>query len=122
MRNAEEQQGLILTDTVRLLPPSEHREDFGLRIWLCSSLGELAAQQVKNMRSIEEWESILGNYLYRAMLESRFRKAEEGNSISRTSAAMISFPNGKDLGHDSKLEVLISYQKGTEIWTNAFPK
>ncbi|KAI1562078.1 hypothetical protein A1F97_05632 [Pyrenophora tritici-repentis] len=122
MRKAEEQKGLRLTDTVRLLPPSEQHEDFGLEIWLHLSVGESIAQQVKDMRSIEDWKIILGNYLYRAMLESRFRKSEEDKSISRTSAARISFPNGKDLDHDSRLAILISFEKGTEIWSRAFPK
>ncbi|KAF2844422.1 hypothetical protein T440DRAFT_473416, partial [Plenodomus tracheiphilus IPT5] len=121
MRKAEDQKGLRLTDTVRLLPPSEQHEDFRLDIWLSLSVGESIAQQVKNMSSIEEWKVILGSYLYRAMLESRFRKSEEDKGISRTSAARIFFPNSKDLEHDSKLAILISFEKGTEIWSKAFP-
>lgn len=121
IRNAEEVKGLTLTDAVRLLPPSAQHADFGLEIWLSSAHGESIAHQVNSMRSIEAWESILGTYLYGAMTESRSRKSEVDRGIPRTSAARVTFPNGRDGNHDSKLKVLISFEKGTEIWTNAYP-
>lgn len=122
IRKAEERNGLRLTDAVRMLPPFEENEDFGLEIWLCLPLGESIAEKVKHMTSIEEWETILGNSLYTAMLQSKFRKSEEERNILRSSAARISFPDGRDRDHDSKLAILISFEYGTEIWSNAYPK
>lgn len=121
IRNAEKLDSLTVTDAVCLLPPSAEDADFGLEIWLSSAHGKSIDRQVKGMRSIEAWESILGTYLYEAMTESIFRKSEVDRGISLTSAARVTFPDGRGGNHDSKLEVLINFQNGTEIWTNAYP-
>jgi hypothetical protein len=120
IRNAEESEFLTITDAVCLLLPSAQDADFGLEIWLSSAHGESIALQVNRTESIEAWESTLGTYLYKAMTESLFRNSEVDRGISSTSAARVTFPNGRDGTLDSKLKVMISFQSGTEIWTNCW--
>ena len=121
IRIVEELESLTVTDAVRLLPASTQNADFGLEIWLSSAHGKSIARQVKSMRSIKAWKNILGTYLYEAMIESIFRKLEVDKGISRTSAVSVTFPDGRDGNHDSKLKIFISSQHGTEIWTKAYP-
>ncbi|KAF2818211.1 hypothetical protein CC86DRAFT_240718, partial [Ophiobolus disseminans] len=115
IRKDEEQSGAtVITNAVRLWYALEQHGDFGLEIWLGSSWGDEITQQLEEMTSIEGWKNILGDYLYQAMTKSRFRESEVSRSILRTGAARIS--KGSVIGSDSKLEVLICFQTGIEIW------
>lgn len=94
-------------------------EDFVLEIWMCSTYGRSIEEDMSTMTTVEDWERILGQYLYAAMKTSRIRKIEEDAGKSLTSAVRISFPNGDN--YDSKLEVKMNFIMGREIWDKAYP-
>lgn len=116
MRGGEDSR---LTRALRLCLASDSGEDFILEIWICSSYGSSIVDKMRMMTSIEDWEKILGDYLYRAMKNSRSRKIEEETGMLRTSAVRISSPNGSN--YDSKLEVMMSFEMGREVWDEGFP-
>jgi hypothetical protein len=93
--------------------------DFVLEIWMCSSHGRAIAEEMRAMTSVEDWELILGEYLYMAMKTSRTRILEEDAGQMCTKAAMIFAPNGDN--YDSKLVVKMNFNKGRDLLTKCYP-
>ncbi|OAL42572.1 hypothetical protein IQ07DRAFT_340578 [Pyrenochaeta sp. DS3sAY3a] len=116
MRDGEKRK---LTSALRLGLAYDSGEDFILELWICSLYGRSIEDRMSTMNSIEDWKDILGDYLYVAMKNSRSRKIEEEKGIQRTNAVRLSSPNGKN--YDSKVEVMMSFDQGREVWDIGFP-
>lgn len=116
MRN--EEQGR-LTRALPLYLARDSGEDFVLEIWMCLSYGRTIAEEMGRMTSVQDWETILGEYLYAAMKTSKTRKIEEDVGQLRSDAVRISFPNGDN--YDSKLEVKMNFDMGRKVWDEAYP-
>lgn len=121
VRRREEDMGrTTLTDAMRLHPARKEDEDFMLEIWLCASAGH-AISQAKT-RSLEDLRILLGDYLFGAMEASNKRKDEERmGMLTCTNAVQVSSPNGKDASGDSKLEIMLQFEVGWQIWREAYP-
>jgi hypothetical protein len=118
MRESEENRRLLrFTDTVRLEPASQEGQDFKLEIWLCSLVGKAVSQA----KSDEDWRNILGDFLFEAMKGSNRRKKEEDRTPTDAGAVDFSFPNGKDSSDDSKLEVMLMFERGRYVFAEAYP-
>jgi hypothetical protein len=115
--NMRRREGTMsLTDAVRLHLASQAGEDFKLEVWLCRSIGEDISHA--EIRLVEDWKKILGDYLFEAMKASNWRKEEEKNGISeQTSAVQVSFPSSED----SKLEVMLRFTTGKDMYTEIYP-
>lgn len=120
MRLREKDGGrMTLTDTVRLHLAYQEGEDFKLEVWLCSSIGKAISQA--KMRSVEDLRGMLGDYLFEAMEASNRRKEEQKTGMSIGSGAIdVSFPNGDD-GSDCKVEVILNFGTGTNVYENIYP-
>ncbi|CAN9241637.1 unnamed protein product [Alternaria alternata] len=106
-RRSEELDGFKGTNAVRLYLAHELGVDFRLEV----KIDTLYAKPVsENARSMEDWEAILGTFLYAGMKASRSRKVEEELGLKLTGAARISFP--EDGAHDSKLNVMLDFDTG----------
>jgi len=113
-REKDEERMMIFTDTVRLHLAYKEGEDFMLEVWLCSSIGN-AISEAKT-RSADDLKSMLGDYLFKGMMASNWRK-KENTGLECTGAVNVSFPGGGD----SKLEVMLYFATGREIWLNIYP-
>jgi len=102
------------TDAVRLHLPYWGGEDYKLEIWLCSSVGRDIVE--KGVRKIEDWRSILGDYVFEGMIASKYKKEEEkmGN-VECTGAITLSFANS-----DCKLEVMLNFERGVSMWSELY--
>jgi len=119
-RKGEKDRGMTsFTDTVRLHFAYHEGEDFKLEVWVCSSIGKAILQTKR--RSIEDLGSMLGDYLFGALKASNGRKEEERKGVTdRTDAIDVSFPNGDD-GSDCKVEVMLDFGTGRDVYENIFP-
>lgn len=116
-RNREKARGMIrLTDTVVLHLARQADEDFKLEVCLCSSIGEAIFQA--KMRSIEDLRNMLGDYLFEAMKASNWRKREERTEMTGCTSAVNVF---RASGDDSKLQVMLHFGTGKEVFTQMFP-
>lgn len=114
-RRSEELDGFKGTNAVRLYLAHELGVDFRLEV----KIDTLYAKPVsENVRSMEDWEAILGTFLYAGMKASRSRKVEEELGLKLTGAARISFP--EDGAHDSKLNVMLDFDTGYKAWLGLF--
>jgi hypothetical protein len=109
MRKAEDTDKL--TRTVALYLARDTGEDFILEAWVGPSPGRAIAADVKRITSIEDWEPILGPYLYTAMKTSKTRRIEE-------EAVRLSSPDSDR--HDIKVAVRISFEVGRKIWQECY--
>jgi hypothetical protein len=118
MRKAEDTDKL--TRTVALYLARDTGEDFILEAWVGPSPGRAIAADVKRITSIEDWEPILGPYLYTAMKTSKTRRIEEEGGIGplRTKAVRLSSPDSDR--HDIKVAVRISFEVGRKIWQECY--
>jgi hypothetical protein len=108
-----------LTKAFPLYLARDSGEDFVLEIWMCSSHGRSISEEEKRMTSVEDWRTILGEYLYAAMMTSKSRGIEEDAGELNTNAVRLSFPNGDN--YDSKLEVKINFDVGLTVWNTGYP-
>jgi hypothetical protein len=116
MRHREKDGGMMrFTNTVRLHLPYQEGEDFKLEVWLCSSIGKAISQA--KMRSVEDLRSVLGDYLFEAMEASNRRKEEKTGMSECTGAVNVSFPSGDD----SKLEVMLCFATGKDVYAKIYP-
>lgn len=114
-RRTEELDGFKGTNAVRLYLAHELGEDFRLEVMI----NTLYAKPVsENARSIDDWEEILGTFLYAGMKASRSRKVEENLGLKPTGAARISLP--EDGAYDSKLNVMLDFDTGYKAWLGLF--
>jgi hypothetical protein len=107
-----------LTRTVALYLARDTGEDFILEAWVSSSHGRAFAEDISRMTSVEDWEAILGSYIYVAMMTSKSRKIEEDAGSLRTRAVRLCSPNGD--GYDSKVVVRISFEVGRRLWQEGY--
>ncbi|KAH6667750.1 hypothetical protein B0J14DRAFT_704225 [Halenospora varia] len=121
MRKGEKDGGrMTFTDTVLLHLAYQEGEDFKLEVWLCSSIGKAISQA--KMRSVEDLRNMLGDYLFGAMKASNRRKDEERKGVSDCTVAIdVSFPNGDD-GSDCKVEVMLNFGIGIDVYANIYPR
>jgi hypothetical protein len=121
MRRREKDRGMkSFTDTVRLHLAYQEGEDFKLEVWLCSSIGKAISQA--EMRSVEDVRSMLGDYLFEAMKASNWRQEEERKGMSECACAVdVSFPNADD-GSDCKVEVMLNFGTGKDVYGNIYPR
>ncbi|KAF2188770.1 hypothetical protein K469DRAFT_70544 [Zopfia rhizophila CBS 207.26] len=116
----KDRRSMTFTDAVRLHLAYEEGEDFKLEVWLCSSIGKAISEA--NKRSVKDLRNMLGEYLFEAMKASNRRKEEERMGMSAcTGAVDVSFPSGEDSSDDSKLEVILNFERGWNIWAEVFP-
>jgi len=59
---------------------------------------------------------MLGDYLFEAM------KASNLGKLVFTGAVDVAFPSGKDSSGDSKLEVMLNFETGHCVYTEAYPR
>jgi hypothetical protein len=107
-----------LTRTVALYLARDTGEDFVLEAWISSSYRRAFAEDMLRMTSVEDWEVILGKYIYVAIMASKLRKIEEDAGSLRTRAVRLCSPNGD--GCDSKLVVRISFKVGRRLWQESY--
>ncbi|KAJ5025141.1 hypothetical protein J3E72DRAFT_11407 [Bipolaris maydis] len=67
---------------------------------------------------MDDWEEILGAFLYASMKASRSRKIEEKLGLKLTGAARISPP--EDGAYDSRLNVMLDFDTGYKAWLGLF--
>jgi hypothetical protein len=119
--NRENMGPIRLTSAVSLYIAGQSGKDYQLEITLGPLLGNAISNQLAEMKSIEDLEMILGEYVFAGMKTSNYRKEEEGKRmLVSTSAVRVSFPGGSGSSDDCKLEVMVGYEKGREIWYAAF--
>jgi hypothetical protein len=120
-RRSEDSGLARLTDAVRLHFASQLSEDFILEIWLDSLAGK-AIQEAKE-KSIEDLKAFLGDYLFEGMETCNRRKEEEERGLSAgTGAVNVHFPDPRDSSDDTKLEVLLNFEMGREIYEKVYPR
>ncbi|EUC40889.1 hypothetical protein COCMIDRAFT_9322 [Bipolaris oryzae ATCC 44560] len=114
-RRAEELDGFKGTNAVRLYLAHELGEDFRLEV----KIDTLYAKPIsEDTRLMDDWEEILGTFLYAGMKASRSRKIEEKLGLKLTGAARISPPeNG---AYDSRLNVMLDFDTGYKAWLGLF--
>jgi hypothetical protein len=115
-RMRHQEGSITLTDSVRLHLPY-HEEDCKLEVWLYSSIREAISQTT--MRPVEDWKNILGDFLFEAMKASNWRKEEVRIGMLDTRAVHIPFANG-DEGSDCKVEVMLGFREGREVYNHIF--
>lgn len=92
-----------------------------LEISLGSSIGKSISQNLADTTSVEYLKTLLGEFLFAGMMTSIHRMEEEKRGVlASTSAAKVSFPSGKESSDDCKLQVMVGYKRGREIWYAAF--
>ena len=119
--NREHKGPIRLTSAVSLYIAGQSGKDYKLEITLGSLAGRAISNQLAGMESIEDLRMILGGYLFAGMGSSNHRKEEdEKQTLASTSAVHVSFPEVGDSSDDCKLEVMVGYKMGREIWYAAF--
>jgi hypothetical protein len=108
------------TRALRMRLPVNEPEDFVLELWMGDSYGESILQSSKTMSSVENWEPILGSYLYTAMRTSQWRSMEESTGVLNTRAVSISSPLGN--GFDYRFRVMMKFEMGMDVWNTCFFK
>ena len=110
-----------LTSAVILYIVAQRDRDFKLKIALGSSAGKVLSQSLAELKSIEDFRSLLGNCLFDGMKSSNHRKEEEERGVSSfTSTVRISPPSRMDSSGDYMLEVMLDYNTGLKIWHDIF--
>jgi hypothetical protein len=120
MRRHEEEMGRITyTDAVRLRLAFPTGKDFLLEVWLNSPTGNAISQ----VRSVADLRDMLGNYLFAAMETSNQRQEEKGTGtgVLVSKAVKASCPSAVDSDEDSKLEIMLSFAIGRQVYKEAFP-
>ncbi|KAH9905216.1 hypothetical protein F4778DRAFT_697863 [Xylariomycetidae sp. FL2044] len=112
-REAEASQ-ITLTDTVRLHLASQEGEDFKLAIWVTALTGEMVS--AAKSTSVNELRDVLGDYLFEAMVASSKRRGEQ---MSICTSAVLVMPGSKD--DDFKIEIMLCFGVGKEIYANMYP-
>lgn len=107
------------TDTVRLHDTYNEGVDFRLEVRLASSRQNALLQARSG--SVEDLRCILGDYLFEAMETSNWRKEEKKKAISYNTGAFKIFLPDSDGSSDCKMEVVLGYWIGIDIWHNVFP-
>lgn len=104
MRHQEKDTAMMsFTDTVRLHFAYNQGEDFKLEVWVRSLIGKAISQA---LRSAEDLRSMLGDYLFEGM--------------SKCAAAVdVSFPDA-DEGSDCKVEVMLNFGTGKDVYENIY--
>lgn len=69
---------------------------------------------------ISKMETFLGEYLFRGMSMTHMRRQEEDSGLRRTTHAVRLYPANRQ-GDDFKLEVMLSFNTGREMWAKVFP-
>jgi hypothetical protein len=118
MRKRETGQAKF-TDAVRLYVSNIVGVDSILEVWLGSSHWSTLLQAKAG--SVEDSRNILGDYLFEAMETSNWRMEEKRQGVSRNTGAFKIFCYDSDGGSDFKMEVILSYWTGMDIWQNMFP-
>ncbi|KAF9776455.1 hypothetical protein IL306_005354 [Fusarium sp. DS 682] len=119
MRKQEEhRQSTRLTDTVRLHLPAEVDEDCMLEVRVCRSIGDAISEA--RATSMGDLTEMLGDYLFGAMGSSHWREEEKSNGMLETTNAVRVLPC-EDGSEDQKLEIILCFETGKELYTNVFP-
>lgn len=69
---------------------------------------------------VRKMETFLGEYLFRGMRTTRTRHQEEDSGL-RFTTNTVRLHTANQHGDDFKLEVMLSFETGREIWAEAFP-
>jgi hypothetical protein len=119
MRKQEERRQLArLTDTVRLHLAPQEGEDCMLEVRVCRSIGDAVSEaQATSMGDLTE---MLGDYLFDAMESSHSRDQEKSEGKLESTNAVRVLPC-EDGSEDRKLEIMLCFRTGKELYTDVFP-
>ncbi|RYC80983.1 hypothetical protein BFJ63_vAg16120 [Fusarium oxysporum f. sp. narcissi] len=119
MRKQEEcRQSARLTDTVRLHLPAQADEDCMLEVRVCRSIGDAISEA--RATSMGDLTEMLGDYLFGAMGSSHWREEEKSNGMLESTNAVRVLPC-EDGSEDQKLEIILCFETGKELYTSVFP-
>jgi hypothetical protein len=106
-----------LTQAVPLCIAPNLGEDWVLDIWMCSLHGRAIEEETRSAL-VEDWEPILGAFIYTAMKTSNARKMEENTGQVYTNAVRVYCPNSDIC--DGKLSFTMAFDAARVLWVKAY--